>query len=241
TLHASRFTFRIDFPFPLNIACCMSFVLIFDLDGTLIDSKQDIADSLNEALIQEGLATLPQKKIEELVGYGAKKFVYDALGRPSEEVLARVFLNFWKCYDDSLLKQTRLYPGVMDFLETHSHLPMAVVTNKPEIFSEKILVGLGIRDRFRWLIGGDSLPVQKPDPQVLNPIFQEFGGTLQGLMVGDSHVDIECGKAAGFKTCAVTYGFRSREDLSKLTPDFLIDDFSALAELPVFDNIYAAN
>ncbi|MDL1872851.1 HAD family hydrolase [Deltaproteobacteria bacterium PRO3] len=210
----------------------MSPVLIFDLDGTLIDSKKDIADSLNYALEREGFATLPDKKIEELVGHGAKTLVRDALGNPSDEALGRVFLTFWNRYHDHLLDQTRLYPGVLEFLEEYRHLPKAVVTNKPELFSQKILEGLGVRSHFRWLIGGDTLPIQKPDPEVFRPIFRDLGAPAPGVMVGDSHVDIECGRAAGLATCAVSYGFRPREELLAYEPDYLIDSFADFSRLP---------
>ena len=210
----------------------MSPVLIFDLDGTLIDSKQDIADSLNYALAREGFATLPDSKIEELVGHGAKTLVRDALGNPSDEALGRVFLTFWNYYHDHLLDRTRLYPGVLDFLEEFQHLPKAVVTNKPELFSKKILEGLGVRSHFRWLIGGDTLAVQKPNPEVFAPIFRDLGTESSGVMVGDSHVDIECGRAAGLQTCAVSYGFRPRHELLAYRPDFLIDAFSEFSALP---------
>lgn len=211
-------------------------LLIFDLDGTLIDSKRDISNSLNFALKEEGMPTLPHEQIEALVGHGARTLVRDALGNPSEEKVGRVFQVFWQRYLDHCLDETHLYPGVAEFLERHSEWPMAVVTNKPELFSQKILEGLKIRSRFRWLIGGDTLAVQKPDPAVFDPIFRELGGEIQGLMVGDSHVDVECGRAAGLKTCAVTYGFRSRAELLESQPDFLIENFSEFASLPFFNS-----
>ncbi len=210
----------------------MSPVLIFDLDGTLIDSKKDIADSLNFALQAEGFATLPDRKIEEMVGHGAKQLVLDALGNPDAEALGRVFLTFWNYYHEHLLDRTSLYPGVSEFLAKYPEIPKAVVTNKPEIFSRKILDGLGVRSHFRWLIGGDTLPIQKPDPKVFEPIFQELEGQVEGVMVGDSHVDIECGRAAGLQTCAVTYGFRPREELLAYRPDYLIDSFADFSALP---------
>jgi phosphoglycolate phosphatase len=211
-------------------------LLIFDLDGTLIDSKKDIANSLNFALEEEGMPALPHEQIEALVGHGAKTLVRDALGNPSEEKVGRVFQNFWRRYHDHLLDETRLYPGVAEFLDRYADWPMAVVTNKPELFSQKILEGLNVRSRFRWLIGGDTLAVQKPDPAVFEPIFRELGGEVQGVMVGDSHVDIECGRAAGLLTCAVTYGFRSRQELLDCQPDFLIEHFSDFGTLPIFAN-----
>lgn len=209
-------------------------LIIFDLDGTLVDSKKDIADSLNLSLSACGFSTLSQEKIEDLVGRGARQLVKEAIGDPSDEVLWRVFQRFCQTYDEHLLDFTRLYPGVREFLESHSELPMAVVTNKPQHFSKKILEGLKIDHHFRWLIAGDTLTVQKPDPQVLQPILQETGPFEQALIVGDSDVDIFLGKAAGLLTCAVSYGFRPRKELELLQPDFLIDRFTELSQLPLF-------
>jgi len=208
-------------------------LLIFDLDGTLVDSKQDIANALNFALSQEGCDTLDMSAIQDMVGRGARHLVQEALGNPSNEVLARVFLAFWNRYEEHLLDQTRLYPGVLDFLEASDHPHKAVVTNKPIGFTHKILKGLKIDSFFRWVIGGDSLAVQKPDPSVLDPIFKDLAEKPKGLMIGDSDVDIDCGRAAGLYTCAVTYGFRSRQELEAANPDFIIDEFEALSEIPL--------
>jgi phosphoglycolate phosphatase len=209
-------------------------LLIFDLDGTLIDSKKDIADSLNYSLATEGFSTLPDEQIENLVGRGARQLVCQAIGNPTDDELGKVFRTFWNHYYAHLLDQTMLYPGVLNFLESFSHLSKAVVTNKPEIFSKKILEGLKIDHHFRWVIGGDTLPIQKPNPQVFDPILQDLGVPVQALMIGDSDVDIECGRAAGFLTCAVTYGFRPRQELELVRPDFIIDGFEELEQLPIF-------
>ena len=209
-------------------------LLVFDLDGTLIDSQQDIADSLNFALRQEGFPALSEQTIRDLVGRGARRLVMEAIGNPTDEQLGRVFLAFWNHYEAHCLDRTCLYPFVREFLESHAHIPMAVVTNKPELFSRKILKGLGVDSHFRWLIGGDTLGTQKPDARVLDPIFADLGGRVKAMIVGDSDVDIECGKAAGLLTCAVSYGFRDRSELADLKPDYLIDRLDELPRLPVF-------
>jgi len=208
-------------------------LLIFDLDGTLVDSKQDIADALNFALVSEGFSSLEPSAIHDMVGRGARHLVQDALGNPSNDVLARVFLAFWNRYEAHLLDRTQLYPGVREFLENSHHPHKAVVTNKPIGFTHKILQGLKIDHFFRWVIGGDSLGVQKPDPSVLDSIFSDLGERPEGLMVGDSDVDIDCGRGAGLLTCAVTYGFRSREELEVSQPDYMIDNFEQLSQIPI--------
>ncbi len=207
-------------------------LLIFDLDGTLIDSKADIANSVNAALTEEGFPTLPQKTIEGFVGRGMMYLIRDVIGEPTEEQAKKVAQNFWNHYMDHLLDQTKMYPGVLEFLKEFPHIEKAVVTNKPYAFSKKILEGLNIQHHFRWLIGGDSLAHQKPSPKMLDPIFEDLGRKPKSLIVGDSQIDVDCGKAAGILTCGVTYGFREAEELIACQPDYLIHDFSELSQLP---------
>jgi phosphoglycolate phosphatase len=211
-------------------------LIIFDLDGTLIDSKADIANSVNFALAREGFTTLPNPIIEGFVGRGLSHLISDAIGNPSDEELWKVIQGFWSHYNEHCLDETTLYSGVQSFLEKTSSFQKAVVTNKPYLFSKKILEGLKIDHHFRWLIGGDSLPIQKPSPEVFEPIFQDFEERPQGIIIGDSQIDIECGKAAGLLTCGVSYGYRDREELVAAQPDFLIDHFEELMDLPVFKN-----
>jgi phosphoglycolate phosphatase len=210
-------------------------LLVLDLDGTLVDSRRDIADSLNFALKKEGFPELPRKKIEDLVGWGAKQLVKDALGNPSEEDLMRVFLSFWNHYDAHLLDHTRPYEGVMEFLQATGDWQRAVITNKPEGFSRKIIQGLELEKYFQWVIGGDSLAVRKPDAGVLHPIRLALGNWEIGVMVGDSVVDVEFGKAAGLINCALTHGFGIQDELAAMAPDFLIKDFWELAALSLFE------
>ncbi len=217
-------------------------LILFDLDGTLIDSKQDIANSVNDALQSEGYEPRPPQIIQDFVGRGLSHLIRDVLGNPTQDEIQKVTQQFWNHYLDHLLDHTTLYPGVLDFLEEFSTLPKAVVTNKPYLFSKKILEGLGIASHFQWLIGGDSLPVQKPSPDVFKPILQDWQRPLSTvLMVGDSRIDIDCGKAAGTLTCGVTYGFRTRDELISAQADFVIDQFTDLKNLPLFDQLRPKN
>ncbi|MBL7685067.1 MAG: HAD-IA family hydrolase [Deltaproteobacteria bacterium] len=212
----------------------MSFLILFDLDGTLINSKADIANAVNFSLAAEGFPTLPKATIESFVGHGLMNLIEDVLGKPTPEEAKRVAQQFKIYYDAHLLDETTLYPGVREFLESKAHHPMGVVTNKPYGFSKKILEGLKIDHYFKWLIGGDSLPVQKPSPKMLDPIFESFPFSADTLLVGDSQIDVDCGKAAGIRTCGVTYGYRDRSELIAAQPDFIIDAFPQLQELPIF-------
>lgn len=212
----------------------MNSLLIFDLDGTLVDSRMDIRNSLNYALNLEGFPSLPGEVIDNFVGRGMIQLIQDALGNPPPRDLKRVVKTFWEYYLEHLLDETVLYSGVIDFLEKFSHHLKAVVTNKPYLLSKKILEGLQIDHHFKWLIGGDTLKVQKPSPEVLNPIFKDFETRPETIIIGDSEIDIECGKAAGITTCAISYGFRSKSDLEKAKPDFLVDRFEELINLNFF-------
>jgi phosphoglycolate phosphatase len=209
-------------------------LIVFDLDVTLIDSKSDIANSVNEALAQEGFPTLEPKIIQGFVGRGLSHLIRDTLGNPSDEEAKRVAEGFWNHYMKHLLDETGLYSGVKEFLESSTGFARAVVTNKPYAFSKKILEGLKIDHHFRWLIGGDSLPIQKPSPQVFDPIFADFEERPRGIIIGDSQIDIDCGQAAGLLTCGVTYGYRDREEIVSAQPDFMIDRFEELKSLPLF-------
>ncbi len=212
-------------------------ILLFDLDGTLIDSKKDIALSLNYALAREGFAKLPEEEIFQLVGWGARQLVQEAIGNPETTALDRVYQSFAKYYGEHLLDHTRLYPGVERFLNQFKHMKKGVVTNKPELLSKKIIEGLGIQHHFQWLIGGDTFSVQKPNPQVFDSIKISLQEGEMPIMIGDSAVDIQSGKGAGFMTCGVSYGFRPRAELVEAQPDFLIDRFEEIYNLPIFQYV----
>ncbi len=212
----------------------MTRLLIFDLDGTLVDTKKDIAVSLNHALKQEGFKPLPQAQIEALVGWGAKQLVEEALGNPSAEDLQRVFVTFLNYYEAHLMDHSFIYPGVVEFIEAQIDWEMAVVTNKPEVHSKKLLSGLGLDAYFFSVIGGDTLPTRKPDIEVLNVLRDQIGPWEQGVMVGDSIIDQQFGRDGGLLTCMLTHGFGQIQDLKNAEPDYLVQDFLELAQLPLF-------
>lgn len=131
---------------------------------------------------------------------------------------------------------TQTYPGVLEFLEKDHDFQKAIVTNKPYQFSKNILEGLKISHHFSWVIGGDSLPVQKPSPLFLEPIFKEtFFPKEKILMIGDSKIDMDTGKNTGIKTCAATYGFRPRQELLDCQPDYLMDCFTDFSKINFFE------
>jgi phosphoglycolate phosphatase len=208
--------------------------LVFDLDGTLIDSKLDLALSIDATLKHMGRASLPHELIYSYVGNGAAVLVRRALGDTVTDAEAdqghRFFLTY---YREHMLDNTVTYPGVREALEALGHHPMAVLTNKPVRFSEKILEGLRIASYFRYVYGGNSFDTKKPDPEGLNTILRAFEiEPRQAMLVGDSDVDVRTARNAGAWACGVSYGL-GLESMRAHPPDLMLDN---LAELPAYLN-----
>jgi len=207
--------------------------IIFDLDGTLIDSEGDLARAVNHALKAIGEPRQPQARITSFIGNGLRFLLINVLGPGKENLFPQARVAFNEYYLAHCTDKTKLYPGVLDFLKKYSpKLKMAIVTNKPQVFAEKIAEDLGIDRYFSLISGGDSFPKGKPHPQPLLEALAKMGGKPEtSLMVGDGPQDLEAGKAAGIKTCVVRYGFGFKESLIELIPDFVIDQFKELENI----------
>ena len=205
-------------------------LLIFDLDGTLIDSGLDLAMSVNAMREKMGLAPLPHPEIAAYVGHGVAQLMRRSLGEGATEAKIQQALDFFLAhYRAHMLDNTVTYPGVREALEELKDRHLAVLTNKPVRFSELILEGLGISPYFRYVYGGNSFEQKKPDPMGAVKLMEQFKVQLrETLIIGDSDTDVLTGKNAGIWTCGVTYGFGS-PTLEKAPPDFLVGD---LRELP---------
>lgn len=207
-------------------------LLIFDLDGTLIDSRLDLANAVNAALQRMGRAPLPNERIYSYVGDGAPTLLRRAMGpeAPQEDV-DRALQHFIDYYGAHLLDNTRPFPGVNEALGRFAEagIPMAVLTNKPVRFSRELVRGLGWDDRFFQVYGGDSLPEKKPHPVGIETLMREAGARPeQTLMIGDSAVDVLTARNAGVPVAAVTYGLQP-ETLERHPPDILVDSLTELA------------
>ena len=207
--------------------------IIFDLDGTLIDSVPDIASAVNAALSGVGCPTLPDVKIAGYVGHGLRQLLEDCLGPlATEEKLDKGEKLFGEHYRKHCLDRTTVYPGVKETLSSLNGRPMAVVSNKPEAFVLQILKGLNLAGDFEAILGEEAIPFQKPRPEPLWEAAKRLGNRPETtLMVGDSPIDIRAGKAAGMATCAVSYGLTKKELLESEKPDHLIDRFSQLKDI----------
>lgn len=212
--------------------------IIFDLDGTLADTKLDLANAVNATRAEFGLPPLPQQEIYTYVGNGAPMLIRRALGeRFSEEEVQRGLEYFYTFYRAHMLDHTALYPGVAESLDRLSAdgVKMAILTNKPVRFSQDIVQGLGIADHFLRVYGGNSFATKKPDPEGVNTLLAEAGVARENaLMVGDSAVDVRTARNAGIAVCGVTYGFQP-ESLAAEPPDILVDCMSDLADMVLAD------
>lgn len=206
--------------------------LIFDLDGTLIDSKLDLALAVNAALAEMGRGPLPHEQIFSYVGNGAPTLISRALGEAAnEEDCLRGLEFFIKYYSIHKLDHTILYPGVRETLDVLSRMPMAVLTNKPVGASRGILRGLGVAEHFRYVYGGNSFERKKPDPMGVETILRDFGvSPEQSMVVGDSEIDVLTARNAGAWVCGVTYGFGSHR-FDEYPPDILVDSLTELLPL----------
>ena len=205
-------------------------LLVFDLDGTLIDSKQDLALSVNAVRERVGLAALPYNTVASYVGRGVVVLVRRALGQgATEEDVEQGVAFFLEYYRAHMLDHTVTYPGVRESLEALADRKLAILTNKPVRFSQSILDGLGLSHYFTQVYGGNSFDQKKPDPVGLLTIMRESAAQAeQTMIIGDSDTDVLTGRNAGVWTCGVSSGL-APESLKTTTPDFLLDD---LRELP---------
>lgn len=216
----------------------MSFkCLLFDLDGTLIDSRDDLADSVNLTLCELELEKLSSETVYNFIGEGVFNLLDRSISASLKQASTEEFLNrsveiFRGIYNENYLVKTKLYDGVKETLEELKDYKKAVITNKPHDFSEKILGELEILQYFQFVSGGDSFSERKPHSMPLLKTAEMLGFMpKECLMIGDSRVDIEAGKNAEIKTCGCVFGFRGRDELEKAGANFLIEKFSELPKL----------
>lgn len=202
-------------------------LVVFDLDGTLIDSRRDLADAANAMVVERGGQALAVDAITAMVGEGAPLLVRRALAAAGLDPDADGALpRFLELYDERLLEHTRLYDGTREALDALAQrATLAILTNKPQHHTERILDGLGIASFFRWVVGGDTPHGRKPDPGGLNHLMS-LAHVWPGdtIMVGDSAIDLRTARAGGTPICLARYGFgfRTVEDL--LTGSELVAD-----------------
>jgi len=207
-------------------------LVIFDLDGTLADSKTDLCASVNYVRRQFELCPLKESEIASMIGDGANALIGRALDNTVAENRIEDGLGmFLGYYRNHMLDETRLYPGVLETLNALDDCTLAILTNKPYRFSCRMLEGLGVYDRFSAVYGGNSFDQKKPHPVgIIRILADTEAEPSETWMVGDSAVDVKTGRAAGVRTCGVTYGY-APHTFEHDPPDYLIDELGQLPEL----------
>lgn len=214
-------------------------LILFDLDGTLIDSVPDLCVAVNATLCALGLPKTDEARVRTWVGNGAAKLIERALFHhdiQEERLRASALDHFLNYYEQHCAVQTCLYPGVEKTLNALQQraVSMAIVTNKPRRFISPILKQLKIEKHFRGIVGGDDLPHKKPHPLPLTHCMQELNYHSEDVcMVGDSINDIEAARAAGIPVIAVAYGYNHGRPIETAGADKVIANFSQLLDTPM--------
>jgi phosphoglycolate phosphatase len=206
--------------------------VIFDLDGTLVDSIGGIAAALNAALVAAGHPAVAPARVRAIVGDGPRLLCLRALGTAGEDeaVLKRVLRDFRERYTAAPLHETRPYPGVPEVLLRLAPRPLGVCTNKGRRLATLLLEGLGLQPRLSGLVAEDDLPWRKPDPRPLLALAERLGAPPAAtLVVGDGLQDLQAARAAGMPCCAVLGGYTEPALLRAAAPDLLVE---TVAELP---------
>jgi len=214
--------------------------LLFDLDGTLVDSAPDLAFAVNQTLIELGLTPFSQDVVRGWVGNGANILIQRALSGNTEistsldnSLTSRALEIFYQVYQSHNCIETRLYNNVLETLIALKNrgYRLAIITNKPERFIAPIIDGLGLNNLFELIIGGDTLERRKPDPLPLTYACQQLSVNIdQCVMIGDSKNDIQAAKAAKMQSIALTYGYNYGEDIAIYQPELVIDNFADLLD-----------
>jgi phosphoglycolate phosphatase len=207
-------------------------LIVFDLDGTLVDSLPDLAAAANFALRQLGLLEHPLDAHRQLIGQGEKNFVRRFLGPDHEHLYDQALSFYLEHYSQNLGSRTRLYPGVAETLARLSPLNLAVLSNKREDLSQGVIEVMGLAGFFKAVRGGDSYGVLKPNPEGLSALITELGEKPpRTLMVGDKPADILAGRGAGASTAALTSGYGDPEALAAAAPEYLLRSLPGLVDL----------
>ncbi|HET9321030.1 MAG TPA: HAD-IA family hydrolase [Bryobacteraceae bacterium] len=208
-------------------------LVIFDLDGTLIDSSRDLANAVNATRAHLGLPPIENETVYSYVGNGAPVLIRKALGPEyADEEVQSALEYFLAYYREHMLDNTVLYPGMREVLDQFrsAGITMAVLTNKPVRFSQGIVDGLGLGAHFRRVYGGNSFEQKKPHPVGIETLMNEAGAAREEtLMVGDSSVDVQTARNARVTACGVTWGFQP-DTFAAWPPDFLVNTAGELAD-----------
>jgi len=209
----------------------MKKLIIYDLDGTLVDTREDIANAANQMLRDLGLETHPQAAIERFVGYGIQHFIGHCMRTEDPKRIEQGLKIYRSHYREHLLDHSRLYPGAKEILEYFKDRFQAVITNKPDPFSKEILEALGVSGYFFYIVAGDSGYPKKPHPASVRDLMRmKKVGPADTLLVGDSLIDLETARNAGVASAMITHGFVSADELKSANPERLFSNFREMLD-----------
>ncbi|MBL4802308.1 MAG: phosphoglycolate phosphatase [Emcibacter sp.] len=215
--------------------------IIFDLDGTLVDSARDLSAALNHVLKQAHRPEIHLSKVRHMVGDGARAMILKGFAEtgplPGEKELNNITQDFLDYYSENITDKTTIFPGVMTVIQelAQMNIPMGLCTNKAIKLTNKLIAQIGLADFFTAVVGGDSFEYRKPDPRHLTATLDMMKCPLnRAVMVGDSDKDILAAKAAGMPVICVSFGY-SKTPVSEFNPDIILDHyddfFKALTEV----------
>ncbi len=207
-------------------------LIVFDLDGTLVDSLPDLAAAANHALSRLGLPEQPPEAHKKMIGAGEKNYVRRFLGPEHQDLFDRALALYLEYYSRHLGDQSRVYPGVTETLTNLRPFKMAVLSNKRADLTRQVVEIMGLTGFFQAVRGGDSYGVLKPSPKGLISLIKELvSKPARSFMVGDKPEDVLAGQGAGARTVALTSGYGEPDALAALAPDYTCSSFSQLADL----------
>lgn len=216
-------------------------LILFDLDGTLVDTAPEIADSVNDVLRQNHLTALDDARIRDWIGHGARELMRQAYAQAAgvavdtvtDDTMRELMRDFAYAHEARCGTRSRVYPGTLATLSALQRrgLRMAVITNKEGRFAEAVLQAHGLRAFFDPVVAGDTLDVRKPDPQVVRHCLAVHGVTAaRTLLVGDSAIDVATGRAAGITCWVVPHGYNGGKSIESAEPDRVLPHLGALLE-----------
>lgn len=210
----------------------MKKLILYDLDGTLADTRRDIINGVRHALKTLNGPELTDDEIKDCVGTGLHALIKKVFRTEDEKLADRGSKLYREHYKQHMLDHTHLYSGAREFLEYFKDRKQAVITNKPNPFSSQILEALGVAHYFIAILAGDNGLPFKPDPAAIHHLMEETNATKEEVIfVGDSAIDIQAARNAGVEVVTLSHGFASETALQEAKPDYLVRDFSQLSTL----------
>ncbi len=207
-------------------------LIIYDLDGTLVDTAKDIAQAANHMLRELNAKAVSRREISRYVGKGLHHLIKNCLKTEDQKQIEKGAKIYRQFYAEHLMDHSKLYPGALQFLDYFKSRKQAVMTNKPNPFSEDILKALGVSDYFTAIVAGDSQHPKKPDASALFWLMdQQKIEPAAALLVGDSPIDIETARNAGIEAAVLSHGFADEDEIKSARPDYRAADFEGLLRL----------